>query len=215
MVMWTIWHRRNQIRAKNEDYPISQVVPIAEQALQVFMQANHAAPTQSVTNASPQIRWTPPPTNYPKVNFDGATFKDIGRAGIDAVICDNHGQVIASLSEQVNLPFSSDMVEAQAAARAMSFALEIGCSSFILEGKLESVIKTLNSEGESFSPFGHILTAAKNLTNTTRISFSHVHRVGNFVAHNLAKHARHANGYLVGMEDVPPHLHSVLLVNSG
>ena len=107
------------------------------------------------------------------------------------------------------------MVEAQAAARAMSFALEIACSSFILEGKLESVIKTLNSEGESFSPFGHILTAAKNLTNTTRISFSHVHSVGNFVAHNLVKHTRYANGYLVWMEDVPPHIHYVLLVNSG
>ena len=133
------------------------MVPNAIQALQDFKRANHVGPTQSVTNTTQQTRWSPPPPpNYLKVNFDGATFKDIGRVGLGVVIRDNHGQVIASLSEQVNLLFSSNMVEAQATARAMSFALEIGYSSFILEGDSESVIKTLNSKGESFSPFGHI-----------------------------------------------------------
>ena len=106
MVMWTIWHWRNQIRAKNEDYPISQVVPNAIQALQDFKRANHVAPPQSVTNAPPQTKWSPLPPNYLKVNFDSATFKDIGRAGLNVVMRDNHGQVIASLSEQVNLTFS-------------------------------------------------------------------------------------------------------------
>ena len=110
MVVWTIWHWRNQIRAKNENYPISQVVLNTVQALQVFTQADHVALTQSITNVPPQIRWSPPPPNYLKVNFDGATFKDIGRAGISAVIHGNCGQVIASLSEQINLSFSSNMV---------------------------------------------------------------------------------------------------------
>ena len=36
MVVWTIWHWRNQIRAKNENYPISQVVLNTIQALQVL-----------------------------------------------------------------------------------------------------------------------------------------------------------------------------------
>ncbi|KAK7830719.1 hypothetical protein CFP56_027986 [Quercus suber] len=62
------------------------------------------------------------PPNYLKVNFDGATFKEIGKAGIGVVIRDSQGQVIASLSKQVDLSFSSGMVEAQAAARAMAFA---------------------------------------------------------------------------------------------
>ena len=88
------------------------MVPNAIQALQDFKRANHVAPTQLVTNAPPQIRWSPPPPNYLKVNFDGATFKDIGRAGLSVVMRDNHGQVIASLSDQVNLLFSSNMVEA-------------------------------------------------------------------------------------------------------
>ena len=38
-----------------------------------------------------------------------------------------------------------DVVEALVVARAISFALEIGCSSFILEGDSKIVINTLNS----------------------------------------------------------------------
>ena len=102
MVLWTIWYRRNQIRVKNEDYPISKVVLNAFQALEDFKRANHVAPTQIATISSPQTRWSPPPSNYLKVNFDGATFKDIGKAGLGVVIRDSHGQVIASPSEQVN-----------------------------------------------------------------------------------------------------------------
>ena len=215
MVLWTIWYRRNQIRVKNEDYPISQVVLNAFQALEDFKRANHVAPTQIATISSPQTRWSPPPSNYLKVNFDGATFKDIGKAGLGVVIRGSHGQVIASPSEQVNPPVSSDMVEAQAAARVMSFVVEIGCPSFILEGDSESMIKTLNSEEDNLSPFEHILTAAKKITDTTSISFSHVPKVGNSVIHNLTKHARDVNSYLVWMEDVPPHLYSVLLADSG
>lgn len=49
---------------------------------------------------------------------------------------------MASLSEQIHLPFSSDMVEALVATRAISFALDTRYYPFILEGNLELVIKT-------------------------------------------------------------------------
>lgn len=43
MLLWTIWYRRNQIRVKNADYPISQVAPTAQQTLQDFRKANLTA----------------------------------------------------------------------------------------------------------------------------------------------------------------------------
>ena len=105
------------------------------------------------------------------------------------VIRDSFGQVLASLSEQIQLPFSSDLVEAMAAARALSFAAELGFSRFILEGDSELITKALQCKENSLAPFGHILEVAKFTTDVNRVSFTHVHRLGNDVAYNLAKHA--------------------------
>ena len=160
------------------------------------------------THSPTRVRWSPLPPNSLKVNFDGVTFKDIGRVGLGVVVRDNQGQALASLSEQVPFPFSLDLVEALVAAQAISFTLEIGCLSFILEGDLEHVINTLSSNEDSLSPFGHILDSAKALTESRCISFFHVRRLGNSIACNLAKYTRHVSGYLVWMKDVPPYLYS-------
>ena len=137
------------------------------------------ASSQMSTHSPTRVRWSPPPLI---LNFDGATFKDIGRAGLGVVVRDSQGQALALLSERVPLPFSSDLVEALATVRAISFALEIGCLSFILEGDLERVINTLSSSEHFLSPFGHILDSTKALTESSCISFFHVCQLGNFVA---------------------------------
>ena len=131
------------------------------------------------------------------------------------IIRDNHGQVLASLSEQIQLPCSSDLIEAIATARAISFAHDLSLSNYILEGDSDMVIKALKRNDDSFLYFGHILASAKTLIDVNCITFSHACRIGNAFAHNLEKHARHVIGFKVWMEDVPPHLHSVLLADYG
>ena len=113
------------------------------------------------------------------------------------------------------MPFSFDLVEALAATRAISFTHELSFSNFILEGDSKLVIKALKSNDESLSSFGQILASDKTITNVNCISFSHTRRIGNAVAHNLAKHARHVTCFKVWMEDVPPHLYFALLVDYG
>lgn len=118
------------------------------------------------------------------------------KVGLGVVIQNNQGQAIASLSEQIPLSFSLDVVEALATARAISFARELGCSSFILEGDSDVVIKTLVSEEESLSPFGHILASTKANTNASfSIIFTHVRRIGNSI-----KHVRRVRGFSVWIE---------------
>lgn len=107
------------------------------------------------------------------------------------------------------------MVEALVAAQAVSFALEIGCSPFILEGDSELVIKALCSEERSLSSFGHILELAKAMTEANCITFSLGRQIGNFVTHNLAKHIRHVSDYIVWTKDIPPHLYSIWEVDIG
>lgn len=110
------------------------------------------------------------------------------------MVKDCNGSVVASLSEQAPLLFSPEIVEAMATARAIQFAQELGFSPYILEGDAEVVINTLKSD-ESLSSFGQIIPLAKSsLVTNSCISFSYVHRVGNKITHNLARHARHVRG---------------------
>ena len=139
----------------------------------------------------------------------------MGKAGLGVVIRNCQGNVMASLSEQAPLPFSPDIVETMAAARAISSAQELGIRPFILEGDSEAVIKTFMAAEDSLSSFGHIISLAKSTLVTNEcISFSHTYKSGNKVAHNLARHARHVRSLIVWMEDAPPHLYSVLFADS-
>ena len=132
------------------------------------------------------------------------------------VVRDSHGLVIASLAEKIQLPSSSDEVEALAAVRAMTLAMDLNLPSFIVEGDSEVVISTLRKEEESFSSFGHLISSIKHyLHSCFCISFSHTRRSGNSAAHSLAKFAKYIVDRSVWMEDVPPQVNDVLLADYG
>ena len=132
------------------------------------------------------------------------------------VVHDCYGSAIASLSEQTLLPFSLVIVEAMAVARAMTFAQELGIADFMLEGDSEVVINTFQSTKVSLSTFGHLLESVKSILVTSKcIVFSHIHRTGNRVAHNLAKHVKLIRSLSVWVEDIPPHLYDVLFADPG
>ena len=110
-----------------------------------FQDSVSGTPKQSRHSTQMQSRWSPPPTGMIKVNFDGALFRDIRKAGIGVVVRDSNRKAIATLSEQASLPFSPEIAEAMAAARAVSFVQGLGFTSFILEGDSDNVINTLKS----------------------------------------------------------------------
>ena len=123
MVMWTLWHRRNQLRIHSCVLPKEQIFQQALQALATFQQSqrtltNHAAATCSQHS----VQWRPLPKNCLKLNFDGTTFLELGKVGLGVVVRDSHGNAIASLSEQAPLPFAPVIVEAMATTKAMTFA---------------------------------------------------------------------------------------------
>ena len=123
------------------------------------------------------------------------------KAGLGVVIRNGFGQVLASLSKHIQLPFFSDLVEAMTVVRALSFVAKFRFSRFVLEGDSKLIIKALQNKEDSLAPFGHILAATKTTIDFNCILFSHICKLGNSVAHNLAKHARHVAGLKVWMED--------------
>ncbi|XP_030970588.1 uncharacterized protein LOC115990962 [Quercus lobata] len=171
---------------------------------------------QSSALPKQHVRWTPPPSTSLKINFDGTIFHETDKAGLGVVVRDHKGRVMASMSKKTKLPSSSDEVEALAVVRAISFALELHLPSVIVEGDSELIISALRSEEESFTSFGHLISSIKqSLGIFSCISFSHTHRLGNSLAHNLAQYAIHIDALTVWMEDVPPQLHHVLVTDFG
>ena len=69
-----------------------------------------------------------------KVNLDRAIFRKEQKAGVEVIIRDEHGRIIASMEDSISLPFSIDAVEAFAAREALKFAQERGLSAIVLEG---------------------------------------------------------------------------------
>ena len=59
-IMWTLWHRRNQVRTSSKEYPISLVVATASQALTDFQQANASDATQPRSLGQSRTQWIPP-----------------------------------------------------------------------------------------------------------------------------------------------------------
>ena len=150
------------------------------------------------------VRWQPPPANLIKINFDGAVFKDDERAGIGVVVRDSQGLVLASLSQNIPLPHSVVTLETLATCRALEFSLELGFDKAILEGDSLIVMTALKDPSPSLASFGLLVQDTQCLARSfTCISFQHVGRVGNTIAHNLTRHARHVTGFSVWMEDVP------------
>ena len=159
-------------------------------------------------------KWEPPDLGVLKVNYDGALFTKTGRAGLEVVIRNSEGAVMASLSQQIPQPTTVAQVEALATRRALEFALEIGITSAVFEEDSDTISKDLNNSERSLALHGHLIEDVKALTPSFNCcSFVHVCRQGNRVAHALVRWAINSPSLTIWMEDVPPDISSVVQAN--
>ena len=208
---WMIWHRRNALRTTSKPFPTQQVLPEVRAVRAAYVRSIPPKPPHPPSRAPERIIWKPPPWPRHKVNFDGAVFREDDSAGVGAVIRDEKGFMVAAMAEKIPLPYSITALEALAAIRALRLAGDIGLESFILEGDSKITIDALAGNIMEHAEFGNLFEEAKWLASQFGdVSFNHVRRQGNGAAHNSARHARHVSEYTVWMEDVPPHLSTVI-----
>ena len=156
----------------------------------------------ALVRIAPQ-RWCPPVDDVWKINFNGAMFGEFNEAGIGVVIRDGRGEVKAARSEKIKKPPTVDVLELLAAKQAMTFSLETDTTRVVLEGDSASMIKAIQLGGWEFAQGGHLIHDISTLKNSFQsISFSHVVRQGNAVAHALAERARHSFPLFVWVEHV-------------
>ena len=96
-------------------------------------------------------------------------------------------------------------MEALAARRAAEFTLEIGIDQVIIEGDFKVIYKDLIDLGPSLALHGHLICDVLHLASVFSLcSFNNVGRIGNNVAHNLARRAISTHDLNVWMKEVPP-----------
>ena len=161
-------------------------------------------------------RWCPPVDDVWKINFDGAMFGESDEAGIGVVIRDSRGEVKAALSEKIKKPPTVDVLELFATKQAVTFSLETGTTRAVVEGDFATMIKAIQFGGWELAQGGHLIHDISTLKNSCQsISFSHVVRQGNAVAHALAQRARHSFPLSVWVEHVPQDIVSFFLHDLG
>ncbi|KAL2903614.1 hypothetical protein RDABS01_002324 [Bienertia sinuspersici] len=184
-ILWGIWLQRNAWVFERKKRDAMDVIKKAIGVVGEYIQANEEAKPSYNDNRSPS-KWHTPGVGYYKVNADAAMLEK-KRVGMGAVMRDREGDVMASTCKQVLGEYDVEVAEALAARHALQVALEIGLTKIILEVDNLKLCQYLKDKKEP-TGFGKIVQDIKVLASQcTDISFSHVKREGNKVAHHLAK----------------------------
>ena len=197
-MVWAIWNRRNMIQTSSKHIPIQQALSEVQKARSSFVQTIPPCPLDQTPQSDPRSIWKPPSWPKLKVNFDGAVFREVQRAGVGVVVDNVEGYVLASMAKTFHLPFSIAVVEVIAAKKALQFAKDIELCSIILKGDSKIAINGLNSTNSFLNEYGHLLVEAKEVASQmVAVECQHVPRQANKSAHNIARHARQVSEFTV------------------
>ena len=109
------------------------------------------------------IRWIPPISPCLKINFDGATFNEMGTAGIGVVVHNCSGSVLGALSQRIQLPTFVATVEFLACRKPMLFAKELRAMDCIFKGDAEVIIQAIRNKDSTRPEYGHVVNDVLSL----------------------------------------------------
>ncbi|KAK9991769.1 hypothetical protein SO802_026754 [Lithocarpus litseifolius] len=117
-----------------------------------------------------------------KLNFDAAVFNNIEASGIGAVIGNDLGEVMVSMSTRGPQVADSEKAEVLACRRAIELAVDSGFLEPIIEGDNASIMKNIAGPWPRFSRLGHLYADIQCLVSGLQSKLiSCVHREANGV----------------------------------
>ncbi|KAK9266575.1 hypothetical protein L1049_021625 [Liquidambar formosana] len=200
---WAIWIARNEKIFNGIQRSSTEVIRWASLFLGEFRAARYISEARSREPRRPGI-WRPPIRNIYKLNVDGALSLDKSITGIGVVARDHEGEVVAAMGQNFQGNLEPKHVEALAFQCALHFARDIGLRKIIVEGDNLEVVQGILNVVEDCSSLGLIFEDIREDSgHFSSISFKHIYREGNAVAHCLAKHACNTNSTSIWLEEVP------------
>ncbi|KAL0010522.1 hypothetical protein SO802_005630 [Lithocarpus litseifolius] len=207
---WLIWHQQNRVVYGGKFLEPGWLNKRAAELLEEFQQSQDnlqaddvlGPPRQVLQNA--EMSWQPPPQSVYKLNYDAAVFADNASSGFSAVIRNSCGEVMAAMTAKGPAVQCSEEAKLLACRKAMEFAIDAGFTVLIVEGDSVNATKSIASGKDNQSAIGHVVGDIRHLMGALEwISVSCTKRIGNRVAHELARYAQHVISDLYWMEEVP------------
>ncbi|XP_042980029.1 uncharacterized protein LOC122310214 [Carya illinoinensis] len=187
-ITWGLWYRMNKRIYENISMHIHVTVNNALSLQQEYAQVQlFDVSNQKITKV---VRWHPPPNDFLKLNIDGATFPEHSVAGIGVVLRDQYGEVVVACSKVEKDVSSDEFIEAVALLRGLQLCIQWGVPKIMLETDCLVLVNALNENSICLTDFAFILQDIRRLmVGFKEVKVVHVNRLGNLVAHRLARHA--------------------------
>lgn len=148
-----------------------------------FREPRSKAPNPSSTS----LQWQP--CNW-KLNFDGTIFPYHHRVGAGFILCDDLGKVVDTVIHlEAHL---ADPIEVKLLAifRGLQLCVPLGIPKLAVEIDCLVAMQALKEGVESVAAHRHLLMEILRLRkNFVVCNFNHISRLGNHVAHFLARYA--------------------------
>ncbi|XP_021735118.1 uncharacterized protein LOC110701798 [Chenopodium quinoa] len=187
-LLWLIWERRNNKVFNNKETPHNVVLMRMANLVEDYDKYAKRIYGCKAPKApkSPKV-WKPPPQGCVKVNCD-ATLNIEGWVGLGVIAQNHKGEVLFAGVKRYKAFWSPKLAECKAAIYAVRLAKQHGLNNVILESDNSSIISRLSKASTYLSDLDSLLDDVLDTCSFFDfISWSHVKREGNFVAHHLAR----------------------------
>ncbi|KAK9990739.1 hypothetical protein SO802_025724 [Lithocarpus litseifolius] len=142
---------------------------------------------QVTSKAVIPIKWNKPIPGWHKLNTDGASLGNPGKAGGGGLIRNSDGVWIRGYSRSIGYT-TSVMAELWALRDGLSLAIQLGIRNLVVELDAKVIVKMLNNADNSNKKFSPLLFDCRSLmARFTQVQVAHVFREANRCADYLAK----------------------------
>ena len=134
-----------------------------------------------------QVRWNRPPVGWFKLNADGASFGNPGKASGGGLIRDHHGSWVKGYMRHIGFT-SSIAAEFWALKDGLMLASQLGITQLLVELDAKVVVDLILSSKSSNNSFSALLNDCRYLLcQFNQVRINHDYREANRCTNHLAK----------------------------
>ncbi|WCJ29809.1 Retrovirus-related Pol polyprotein from type-1 retrotransposable element R2 [Euphorbia peplus] len=207
LTIWMIWFNRNRLVHGVPPFTASDLLNKVRELIDDYNCSLEQAPQVLAVNSESFSKrsWSPPIGESYKLNCDAAIIADKFICSLGMVIRNASGQpMVSACFPNVRC---NNVAEAEALAVLYGIKLALDCSLYQLEVETDSssVVHALQDVSPYRNELGLICEDIRCLTACfSCITFNHVSRDANGLAHSLAHFASSLDNFIICMESVPP-----------